>query len=125
MPASWLEDLAPLGTDWHKPFLTTCPWLIAVFAKIYREDGAGGEKLKNYYVQESVGIAVGFLLTALHHAGLATLTHTPSPMGFLRETLTRPNNERAYMLIALGYPEDDCKVPDIQRKSLDAILTRV
>ena len=70
MPASWLEDLAPLGTDWHKPFLTTCPWLIAVFAKIYREDGAGGEKLKNYYVQESVGIAVGFLLTALHHAGL-------------------------------------------------------
>jgi len=125
MPASWLEDLAPLGTDWHKPFLTTCPWLVVVFARSYREEVAGGQKLKNYYVQESVGIAVGFLLAALHHAGLATLTHTPSPMGFLRETLTRPNNERAYMLIALGYPEDGCAVPDIQRESLDAIMTRV
>ena len=125
MPTSWLEDLAPLGTDWHKPFLTICPWLVVVFAEAYDSDPDTGEKRKNYYVSESVGIAVGFLLAALHHLGLATLTHTPSPMGFLQKILNRPNNERAYMLIAVGYPEKGCRVPQLQRKALDEILTRV
>ncbi len=124
MPQSWLDDLAPLGTDWHKPFLTTCPWLVVVFAEAYREEADGAGKAKNYYVQESVGIAVGFLLAALHNAGLATLTHTPSPMGFLQRILKRPKNERAYMLIAVGYPEDGCKVPKLERKPLEEILTR-
>ena len=99
-PPAWIEDLAPLGTDWHKPFLTRCPWLLAVFARQYRRTEGGIER--HYYVQESVGMAVGFLLAALHHAGLATLTHTPSPMGFLRNILDRPENERPYVLIALG-----------------------
>ena len=121
MPPAWIEDLEPLGTDWHKPFLTACPFLIVVFAETYRLDE--GEVTKNYYVQESVGIAVGLLLAALHHAGVATLTHTPSPMGFLREILGRPKNERAYMLIAAGYPEADCRVPDLGRKPLEDILS--
>ncbi len=125
MPQSWIEDLAPLGTDWHKPFLTTCPWLIVVLAKTYGLEERSGIKSKHYYVQESVGIAVGFLLVALHYAGLATLTHTPSPMGFLPKILNRPNNERAYMLIALGYPEPGCRVPELHRKPLEEILTRV
>ena len=125
MPASWLEDLAPLGTDWRKPFLTICPWLIVVFAETYGHDAGSSAKFKHYYVQESVGIAVGFLLAALHHAGLATLTHTPSPMGFLQKTLNRPINERAYMLIALGYPEEDCRVPELHRKPLEEILTTI
>ncbi len=124
MPRTWLEDLAPLGTDWRKPFLTVCPWLVAVFAEGYRQEEEEGPKSKNYYVQESVGISVGFLLAALHHAGLATLTHTPSPMGFLKKILKRPPNERAYMLIALGYPEEGCRVPRLGRKPLEAILTR-
>lgn len=121
MPAEWLEDLAPLGTDWHKPYLETCPFLIAVFARPFADTPAG--KRKHYYVQESVGIAVGFLLAALHRAGIATLTHTPSPMNFLRDVLGRPGSERAYMLIALGFPEKDCKVPDLSRKSLEEILS--
>jgi nitroreductase len=125
MPQSWLDDLEPLGTDWHKPFLTTCPWLVVVFAEQFAEDRATGAKRKHYYVQESVGIAVGFLLAALHHAGLATLTHTPSPMGFLQKVLNRPNNERAYMLIAVGYPAENCTVPAIRRKPLDSILSVV
>lgn len=125
MPQSWLDDLAPLGTDWHKPFLTTCPWIIAVFAEAYGIGGAAGQKRKHYYVQESVGIAVGFLLAALHEAGLATLTHTPSPMGFLRQILGRPENERAYMLIAAGFPERGCQVPDLRRKSLQEIMTEI
>jgi len=125
MTQAWLDDLAPLGTDWRKPFLTVCPWLVVVFAEGYRQEGAEGAKSKNYYVQESVGISVGFLLAALHHAGLATLTHTPSPMGFLRTILKRPPNERAYMLIALGYPEDGCRVPRLDRKPLEAILTQI
>ena len=120
MPQSWLDDLAPLGTDWHKPFLTTCPSLLVIFAQSYAlEDGV---KKKHYYVQESVGIAVGMLIAALHHAGVATLTHTPSPMGFLGEILERPDNERAYMLLALGYPTEDCEVPALERKPLDDIL---
>ena len=124
MPQAWLEDLEPLGTDWQKPFLTTCPWLIVVFSQPFGlAPGAGGGKKKHYYVQESVGISVGMLLTALHVAGLATLTHTPSPMGFLQRILRRPDNERAYMLVALGYPESDCEVPDLARKPLGDILT--
>jgi nitroreductase len=120
-PPAWIEDLAPLGTDWHKPFLTRCPWLLAVFARQYRRTEGGIER--HYYVQESVGMAVGLLLAALHHAGLATLTHTPSPMGFLRNILGRPENERPYVLIALGYPESGCEVPDLERKPLEEILT--
>jgi len=124
MPTTWLEDLEPLGTDWHKPFLTTCPWLIVVFSQPFgRVHGDPDVKKKHYYVQESVGISVGMLLSALHVAGLATLTHTPSPMGFLQRILGRPDNERAYMLIALGYPADGCEVPDLARKSLEDILT--
>lgn len=122
MPPAWIEDLEPLGTDWHKPFLTTCPRLIVVFAENYGVEKDGGKR-KNYYVQESVGIAVGMLLAALHHAGVATLTHTPSPMAFLQKILRRPPNERAYMLIACGYPAEGCQVPDLKRKSLEEILT--
>jgi len=124
MPPDWIEDLEPLGTDWRKPFLTTCPYLVVVFAETYRRapDGSRG---KNYYVQESVGIAVGMLLAALHQAGVATLTHTPSPMGFLGRILGRPAYERAYVLIATGYPAPGCEVPDLRRKPLEAILTRL
>lgn len=121
MPAEWLADLAPFGTDWHKPFLTTCPWLLVVFAETYGRTEIG--KSKHYYVTESVGIATGMLLAALHRAGLATLTHTPSPMGFLNEVLDRPENERAFLLIALGYPAESCRVPNLKRKTLDEILT--
>jgi iodotyrosine deiodinase len=120
MPKEWLDDLAPLGTDWRKPFLTTCPWLIAVMAQTYSKTPEGLRK--HYYVQESVGIATGLLLAALHHAGLATLTHTPSPMGFLRELLGRPDNERPFLLVAVGHPEPGCLVPDLARKSVDRIL---
>ena len=124
MPESWLKDLAPLGTDEDKPFLTTCPWLIVIFAQAWGR-GANGKKSKHYYVNESVGIATGMLLAALHRAGLATLTHTPSPMGFLHRILERPENERAYMLVAVGYAKKGCKVPDLQRKSLDQIVVEV
>jgi nitroreductase len=120
-PAEWLADLAPLGTDWRKPYLEMAPWLIVVFRLDYEpvrlaDDTARSHK--NYYVQESVGIAVGMLLTALHTAGLATLTHTPSPMGFLAEILGRPKHERPYLLIPVGYPAEDARVPDIKRKPL-------
>lgn len=117
----WLEDLAPLGTNADKPFLETAPWLIAAFQQSWEIDAATGAKRKNYYVPESASLACGLLLAALHHAGLVTLTHTPSPMGFLRETLNRPSNERALMLIVAGRPAPDARVPDIQRKSLGAI----
>jgi nitroreductase len=123
-PAEWLADLAPLGTDWHKPFLETAPFLIVVFRLDYeRERDAGGSERshKNYYVQESVGIAVGILLAALHAAGLATLTHTPSPMRFLAEILGRPKNERPYLLIPVGYPATGARVPDIARKPLSEV----
>ncbi len=118
----WLAALAPLGTDAHKPFLETAPWLIAVFQQNWgtRPDGS---KQRHYYVKESVGIACGFLLAALHHAGLATLTHTPSPMGFLREILERPVNERALMLIVAGYPSEEARVPVITKKPLADICT--
>jgi len=121
-PREWLEALAPLGTDEHKSYLEVAPCLIAVFAQNYAllEDG---RRVKNYYVTESVGISLGFLIAALHHAGLATLTHTPSPMGFLSTVLDRPANERAYLLLVAGYPADDARVPDITKKPLDEIAT--
>ena len=117
----WLADLEPLGTDADKPFLTIAPALIVVFAQRHglRPDD------QHYYVSESVGIAVGFLLAALHSAGFATLTHTPSPMKFLNEVLARPQNERAYLLIPVGYPADGCRVPDIGRKSLHEYLVEM
>ncbi len=121
-PDEWLEALAPLGTDEHKPFLEIAPYLIAIFAQSY-EILPDGRKRKNYYVQESVGIATGFLIAALHHAGLATLTHTPSPMHFLNEILGRPSNERPYLLLVVGYPTPDAVVPDISKKSLDEIAS--
>jgi iodotyrosine deiodinase len=116
----WLEALGPLGTDWRKPFLETAPWLIAVFAQRYgaRPDG---RRVKHYYVPESVGIAVGFLIAALHHAGLATLTHTPSPMGFLNEICGRPDHEKAYVLVVAGYPAEGCTVPAIEKKALGEV----
>ena len=116
----WLEDLNQFGTDWHKPFLEIAPYLIVVFRKIYDLEGDGTQR-KNYYVNESVGIASGFLLAALHHAGLATLTHTPSPMNFLGEILNRPKNEKAFLLIPVGYPAKDAEVPDISKKPFNEI----
>ena len=124
----WLADLAPLGTDWRKPFLETAPLLIVVFAIDWvPETGPGGRERrhKNYYVQESVGIAVGLLLAAIHAAGLVTLTHTPSPMGFLGKLLGRPRNERAYVLLPVGYPAPGATVPDIRKKELEEIRTLV
>ncbi len=121
-PREWLDALAHLGTDENKPFLERAPWLIAVFAQRYAVAPAGG-RTKNYYVTESVGIATGMLITALHHAGLATLTHTPSPMEFLGDILGRPENERPFLLLVTGYPSADARVPDIDKKSLDDIAT--
>ncbi len=120
--AEWLADLAPLGTDASKPFLEVAPWLVVVF-KLTR----GDDDSQHYYVNESVGIAVGLFLAAAHHAGLATLTHTPSPMGFLQEVLGRPKNEKPYVLIPVGYPSDDCVVPEaaLIKKQLAEILTVV
>lgn len=123
----WLAALEPLGTDWHKPHLTDAPYLIVVFEHAYGlASGPRGaaRKVKHYYVRESVGIAVGLLLASLAHAGLATLTHTPSPMGFLAELLERPKNERPYVVIPVGYPAPDATVPDIRKKPLDEILVR-
>ncbi len=114
----WLAALAPLGTDDNKPFLETAPYLIAVFLQKYGEL-PDGRKVKHYYPAESTGLATGVLITALHRAGLATLTHTPSPMKFLNEILDRPKSERPFLLLVVGYPTDDATVPDIQRKSLD------
>ena len=116
----WLEDLNQFGTDWHKPFLDIAPYLIVVFRKIYDLEDDGTQR-KNYYVNESVGIASGFLLAALHHAGLITLTHTPSPMNFLGEILNRPKNEKAFLLIPVGYPAKDAEVPDISKKPFNEI----
>jgi nitroreductase len=119
-PDEWLEALAPLGTDEHKPFLETAAWLIAIFAESHGEDEQG-RPVKNYYVNESVGIATGMLIAALHQAGLATLTHTPSPMQFLGEILGRPKRQRPYLLLVAGYPAPDTRVPALRRKSLDEI----
>lgn len=120
MSEEWLQDLEPFGTDWHKPFLETAPWLLVVFKKSY--DLEGEDKKKNYYVNESVGIACGFLLAAIHHAGLAALTHTPSPMNFLQQILGRPDNERPFLLIPVGYPAEDAVVPDIRRKTAEEFI---
>jgi nitroreductase len=132
MPEEWLEALAPLGTDWHKPFLETAPYLIAVFKMDFEPAPAPGGvddgtavKRKNYYASESVGIACGFLLAALHFSGLATLTHTPSPMGFLSRILGRPAHEKPYLLVPVGYPAANAKVPDIPRKPEDEVLVRM
>ncbi|MFV0280164.1 MAG: nitroreductase family protein [Rhodoblastus sp.] len=116
----WLEALAPLGTDWEKPFLETAPWLIAIFMQRWGK-GENDRRVKHYYALESVGIATGFLIAALHEAGLATLTHTPSPMGFLNEICGRPDNEKAIVLLVAGKPAPDCRVPAIGRKPLDEI----
>ncbi|HQY25785.1 MAG TPA: nitroreductase family protein [Thermoflexales bacterium] len=121
-PREWLDALAPLGTDANKPFLETAPYLIAIFAQSYAAL-ADGRKVKNYYVSESVGIATGILITALHQAGLATLTHTPSPMAFLNRILKRPENERPFLLLVTGLPSSDCVVPDIGKKPLEEIAT--
>lgn len=120
----WLEDLNQFGTDWKKPFLETAPFLIVIFSQVF-EKNADGENRKNYYVNESVGIAAGFLLAALHNAGLATLTHTPSPMNFLAKILKRPDNERAYLLIPVGYPSKNAKVPIISKKPFSKIYTKI
>ena len=118
---AWLADLRAIGTDEHKPFLEIAPWLIVVF-KLMKDDDPNNPSDQVYYVNESVGIAVGMLLTAAHFAGLVALTHTPSPMKFLAPILKRPNYERPYLLIPIGYPADDCVVPDLQRKSLEQIM---
>lgn len=121
MSDEWLDDLKPFGTGWQKPFLETAPWLVVVFKRAYELE-ADGIKHQNYYVNESVGIATGFLLAAAHHAGLATLTHTPSPMNFLARVLERPDNERPFLLIPMGYPAEGCLVPDLQRKPVEEVL---
>lgn len=122
MSEEWLDDLAQFGTDWHKPFLEIAPYLIVVFKKAY--DLIDGKKHKNYYVNESVGLATGFLLTAIHNAGLVALTHTPSPMNFLQKILNRPENERPFLLIPIGYPADNAQVPKLSRKSKDQVIIR-
>jgi len=120
MSEEWKADLKPIGTTWEKPFLEIAPWLIIVFKKAY-DLSESGEKSKNYYVNESIGIACGMLITAIHDAGLVTLTHTPSPMNFLEKILERPKNERAFLLLPVGYPADEVYVPKLDRKSLDEI----
>ena len=122
-PQAWLEDLAPIGTDWEKPFLETAPWLIVVFKQV-QDVRPNGEVRKNYYVSESVGIACGLLIAAIHEAGLVTLTHTPSPMNFLAEILNRPPHEKPFLLLPVGYPSEDATVPDISRKSLEEICVK-
>mgnify|MGYP001367206750 FL=1 len=121
-PKEWLDVLAPLGTDAHKPFLETAPYLIAIFAQNYGVD-KDGKKSKHYYVNESVGIATGLLVSAIHYSGLASLTHTPSPMRFLNQILDRPDSERPFLLLIVGYPAVDARVPEIRRKSLSEITT--
>ena len=122
MSDEWLADLEKFGTDWQKPFLTTAPYLIVVFKKPYDLE-ADGSRHKNYYVNESVGIACGFLIAAIHRAGLVTVTHTPSPMNFLQRVLDRPENERAYLLLPVGLPAAEAKVPVIERKELEEVIT--
>jgi iodotyrosine deiodinase len=124
MTEEWMQDLAPIGTDWEKPFLETAPWLIVVFRRSY-EIQPDGSKRQNYYVQESCGISCGFLLAAIHHAGLVALTHTPSPMGFLSQLLQRPENEKPFLLIPVGYAAEEAWVPDLRRKGLEEMVVWV
>jgi nitroreductase len=119
-PPEWLEALAPLGTTWEKPHLTEAPWLVVVFEELHGHH-PDGRKRKNYYVKESVGIACGLFVAALHYMGLATLTHTPSPMRFLGDLLGRPANEKAFIVFPVGYPAEDAEVPDLERKPLDEV----
>jgi nitroreductase len=123
MSDEWLKDLAPFGTDWHKEFLETAPYLVVIMKKAYDLNEAG-VKTKNYYVNESVGIASGMLITAIHNAGLVCLTHTPSPMNFLSSILHRPENERPYLLLPVGHPAQSAKVPVIQRKPMEEVLIK-
>lgn len=120
MPAEWRDALAPLGTDWHKPFLEVVPWIVVLFEEAHGIEDDGSVR-KNYYVKESVGIAAGLFIAALHHMGLVTLTHTPSPMKFLGDILGRPKHERPFILFPVGYPAEGAMVPDLRRKSLDEI----
>lgn len=124
LPPHWREDLAPLGTGWEKPFLETAPWIVVVFEQRFgtRPDGT---KQHHYYVKESVGIACGMFIDALHRMGLSTLTHTPSPMAFLRTLLNRPESERPFILFPIGYAADGCRVPDLERKPLDAVMVEI
>jgi nitroreductase len=124
LPPHWREDLEPLGTDWRKPFLETVPWIVVVFEQRYgtRTDGT---RQHHYYVKESVGIACGMFIDALHRMGLSTLTHTPSPMAFLRDVLERPDSERPFILFPIGYAAEDCRVPDLTRKPLSDVMVEV
>ena len=124
LPEHWREALEPLGTDWHKPFLETVPWVVVMFEERYGVNPDGSRR-HNFYVKESCGIAAGIFITALHHMGLATLTHTPSPMAFLTKLLGRPENERPFCMFPIGYPAADCIVPDLGRKSLDEVIVEV
>jgi len=124
LPPHWREDLAPLGTDWEKPFLETAPWIVVVFEQRFGER-SDGTKQHHYYVKESVGIACGMFIDALHRMGLSTLTHTPSPMAFLRTLLNRPESERPFILFPIGYAADNCRVPDLKRKPLGTVMVEV
>ncbi len=123
MGETWLKDLEPFGTDWHKPFLEDAPYLIIVFKRVY--EFLGEKTFNNYYVNESVGIACGMLITAIHHAGLQTLTHTPSPMAFLTKVLDRPSNERPFLVLPVGHAANNAEVPVISKKSLNEIMVRI
>lgn len=124
LPPHWRDDLDPLGTDWQKPFLEVVPWIVVVFEQRYGMD-PDGTKRHHYYVKESVGIACGMFIDAIHRMGLSTLTHTPSPMAFLRTLLGRPENERPFILFPVGYAADDCRVPALTRKELDQVMVEV
>jgi iodotyrosine deiodinase len=124
LPEHWREALEPLGTDWHKGFLETVPWIVVMFEERYGVNPDGSQR-HNFYVKESCGIAAGIFITALHHMGLATLTHTPSPMAFLTRLLGRPDNERPFCMFPIGYPSEDCQVPALPRKSLAEVMVEV
>jgi nitroreductase len=124
LPPHWREALAPLGTDWNKPYIEVAPWIVVLFEQRYTWEPDGARR-HNFYVKESVGIAAGMFVAAIHHMGLATVTHTPSPMAFLSTVLERPANERPFCLFPIGYPADDCTVPDLSRKPLDEVMVEV
>lgn len=124
LPEHWREALEPLGTNWRKPFLETVPWVVVMFEERFGVD-PDGSKRHNFYVKESCGIAAGIFIAALHHMGLATLTHTPSPMAFLTTLLGRPGNERPFCMFPIGYPSEDCVVPDLRRKTLDEVMVEI